>query len=102
MTFTLVVAYIRRSRWPQGRFAAILLQRLRVRIPPGTCMSLVNIVYCKVRVFATVQFLVQRSPTERGVYLNVISKPRQLGGLGPSGAVVFFKKKTHRCQKIEV
>ena len=67
MNFTFVVAYIRRSRWLQSRFAAVPLQRIRVRIPRGTCMSFVNIVYCKVGVSAMGQFLVQRSPTERGV-----------------------------------
>ena len=40
-------------------------------------MSLVNIVYCNVGVSATGQLFVQRCPTEGGVQLHVISKPRQ-------------------------
>jgi len=77
MKFAFVVACICRTRWLQVRFAAVLLQRFRVRNPRGTCMSVVNIVYCKVGVSATGQFLVQRSPTDRDVQLHVISKPRQ-------------------------
>jgi len=49
-----------------GSVAACLLG-LRVRIPPGSWMSVVTVVCCQVEVCATCWSLVQRSPTERGV-----------------------------------
>jgi len=54
-----------RSQWPSGRGSeAARLLRLRVRIPPGTWMSVVSIVCSQVEVSATDRSLVQRSPTD--------------------------------------
>jgi hypothetical protein len=54
------------------------------------CLSVVNVGCCEVQVSAMGRSLVQRSTTERGVY--VISKSRQWGVLGPSRAVTTQKK----------
>ena len=57
-------------QWPRGlrrESAAARLLGLRVRIPPGACMSLVNVVCCLVEVSASGWSLVQRKPTEGGV-----------------------------------
>jgi hypothetical protein len=54
-------------KWPRGLrrgSAADCLLGLRVRIPPGACMSVVSILSCQVEVSATGWLLVQRSPTE--------------------------------------
>ena len=40
---------------------------LRVRVPPGPCLSLEGVVCCQVEVSATGRSLVQRAPTECGV-----------------------------------
>jgi len=59
-----------RYRWPRGlmrRSAAARLLGLRVRIPPGGRMSLVNVVCCQVEVSATSRSLDQRSPTGCGI-----------------------------------
>ena len=45
-----------RSQWPRElkrRSAAVRLQRLWVRIPPGAWMSVVSVVCCKVEVSAS-------------------------------------------------
>jgi len=63
-------------QFPRGlrpESAAARLLGLRVRIPPGTRMSLVNVACCLVAVSALDWALVQRSPTECGV----IAKSRQ-------------------------
>ena len=44
------------------------------------CLSVVSVVCCQVEVSATDWSLVQRSPTECGVSLCVIKKPRNRGG----------------------
>jgi len=67
------------SRWPRvlrRRSAAAHLLELRVRIPPGAWMSVVSVVCCQVEVSATSQPLVQKNPTDCGVSLCVIVKPR--------------------------
>jgi hypothetical protein len=59
-----------RSQWPPGQWrgsAAVRVLGLRVRIPPGGCLSLVSVLCCQVRVYASRRSLVQRSPTECGV-----------------------------------
>jgi hypothetical protein len=45
-----------------------------------------SVVCCEVEVSATSSSLVQRSPTEYGVSLCVIMKPRELGGHSPRWA----------------
>jgi len=85
-----------RSQWSRGLrrwFTAACLLRLWVRIPPGAWVSVVNVVWCHVAVSATSRSLVQRSPTDCGVSLCVIPKPREWGGHVPLGAVVPKKKK---------
>jgi len=55
------------SLWPHGLrrgSAAAQFVGLRVRILPGSCLSLVSVVCCQVEVCATGRSLVQRSPTE--------------------------------------
>jgi hypothetical protein len=44
--------------------SAAALLGLRVRILPGSCLSLLNIVCCQVEVSATDRSLVQGSPTK--------------------------------------
>jgi len=53
-------------------------------------MSLGSVVCSQAEVSVTGSSLVQRSPTER--YLYVITKPRQSGGLGPLGLPRHTKK----------
>jgi len=64
------------SRWPRGLrhgSAVARLLGLRVRITPGTCMSLVSVMRCQVEVSATGWSLVHMSPIEWvRVSLNVI------------------------------
>jgi len=58
---------ISRARWPRGLrrgSAAARLLGLRVRITPGTWMSLLNARYCQVEISVTGWSLVQRSLTE--------------------------------------
>jgi hypothetical protein len=50
--------------------------KIRVRIPPGAWMFFEIVVCCQVEVSATSWSLVRRSPTDCGVSLCVISKPR--------------------------
>jgi len=73
-----------RSQWPRGlsrRSTAARLLRLWIRIPPGHgCLSVVRVVCCQVEVSATDWSLVQRSPTDCGALLCVITKPRKRGG----------------------
>jgi hypothetical protein len=40
---------------------------LRIRIPPGACLSREGVVCCQVEVSATGRSLVQRTPTDCGV-----------------------------------
>jgi hypothetical protein len=47
--------------------AAVRLLGMQVRIPPGACLSVMNVVCCQVEVSASGWSLVQRSPTECGV-----------------------------------
>jgi hypothetical protein len=59
-----------RTHWPRGLrrgSAAARLLGLVVRIPPGTCLSLVSVVCCTVEVSAMGRPLVRRSLTECGV-----------------------------------
>jgi hypothetical protein len=59
--------------------AVARLLGLRVRIPPGVCMSVVSVVCCQVEVSATGWSLVQRSPTEYSVCKKcVIVKLRKM------------------------
>jgi hypothetical protein len=66
-----------RSRWPhslrRGPAAARWLG-LRVRIPQGESLPLVNVVFLHVEVSATDWSLVQRRPTDCGVSVGVIAK----------------------------
>ena len=74
-----------RSQWPRGLrrwVSAARLLGLRVRIPPGACVSVVSVVCCQVEVCETGWSLVQRSHTECGVSVTV--KPR----LWPTGGAV--------------
>ena len=45
------------------------------------CLSVVSVVCCQVEVSATGSSLVQRSPTDYGASLCVISEPPEGGGL---------------------
>ena len=87
--FTFTKTWTDQSQWPPGLRCGSVADRLlglRVRIPPGALMScLVNIVCWQVEVSATDRSLVQRSRTECGVCLNVNSKRKKWGGLGPLG-----------------
>jgi hypothetical protein len=69
-----------RSQWPRGLrrgSAAVRLLGLRVRIPARACMCLLWVFGgCQVEVSASGWSLVQRSPTECGVCLSVIVRPR--------------------------
>jgi len=59
------------SHWPRGLrrgSAAARLLRLWVRIPPGAWMLVVSVVCCQAEVSASGWSLVQRSPTECGVF----------------------------------
>jgi hypothetical protein len=64
-----------RSQWlrglRRGSTAARLLQ-LRVRIPPGACLSIVSVVCCQLEVLVLGWSLIQSSPV---LCLNVIVKP---------------------------
>jgi hypothetical protein len=54
---------------PKAWYAAARLLGLGVRIPRGRgCLSLVSVVCCQVEVSASGWSLIQRSPTECGVY----------------------------------
>jgi hypothetical protein len=57
------------------------------------CLSLVSVMSCQVEVFVTGWSLIQRSPTDCGVSLCVIYKPRARGGPGPRWAVAPETKK---------
>jgi hypothetical protein len=65
--------------------AAGRLLRLRVRIPPGTCLSVVNVVFCDAEVSASGSALVQTSPTVCGVSecdgeASIVRRPWPTGG----------------------
>ena len=77
-----------RSRWPRDlrrRSAAARLLRLWVRIPPRAWMSVVSVVYFQAEASAVSWSLVQRSPTDCGASLCVISNPDEWGTPGPLG-----------------
>jgi hypothetical protein len=98
--FTIFVAIIFITQIPVAeRFKARVyghsLAGIEGSNPAGAWMSvsLVSIVYCQVEVSATDRSLVQRSPTDCGVSMCVISEPRALGGSGPRWAVAPETKK---------
>jgi hypothetical protein len=74
-----------RSQWPSGLMRVSMADRLlglRVRIPPGAWM-VVRCEYCaccQLEVAVTGWSLFQRSPTDCGASLCVISEPQQWGG----------------------
>jgi hypothetical protein len=72
-----------RSQWPRGlrpRSAAERLLGSWVRVSPGAWMFVsFECLCCQVEVSATGRSLVQRSPTDCGVCLSVITKPRERG-----------------------
>jgi len=55
----------RQPQWSRGLRRGSAAAHLGIRIPPGACMS---IVCCQVEVSATRWSLVQRGPTEGGLY----------------------------------
>jgi hypothetical protein len=60
----------RQSQWPRGLrrgSAAERLLGLRIRIPPGACISVVSVVCCQVEVCASGWSIVHSTPTECGV-----------------------------------
>jgi hypothetical protein len=57
-------------------------------------MSIVIVVCCQVEVSATSRSLVQRGPTDYGVSLCVIYKPRERRSLGPLGGCCPKNKQT--------
>jgi hypothetical protein len=65
-----------KSEWPRGLRRKSAAERLLgswVRIPPEVWMFLsCECLCCQVKVSATGRSLVQRSPTDCGVYLSVI------------------------------
>ena len=60
------------SRDLRRKPAAARLLRLWVRIPPGSWMTVVSVVYYQVEVPATSRSRVQKSPTDCGASLCVI------------------------------
>jgi hypothetical protein len=77
-----IYIYICRSQWPLGlrrRSMAARLLRSWVRIPPGA-RTFLSCVCCQVEVSATGWSLVQRSPTDCGASLCVITEPLERGG----------------------
>jgi hypothetical protein len=66
------------------------------------CLSLVNAVCCQVEVSATGLSPVQRSPTDCGVSLCVISKPQLRGGPGTRSAVKPRGKKCRLCMYVSM
>jgi hypothetical protein len=84
----LIVIVVCRSQWPRGltrRSSAARLLRSWVRISPVAWMFVCCecFVCCQVEVSATDWSLVQRSPTDCGVSLCMIKKPRKRGGQSP-------------------
>ena len=74
--------------------ARLLGLRVRIEFRGGHgCLSLVSVVCCQVEVTATSQFLIQKSPTDCGVSLRVIYKPRERGGPGQRWSAAQRKKK---------
>jgi hypothetical protein len=78
-----------RLHWPRGLTcgsAAARLLGLLLRIPPGTCLSLVSVVCCMLEVSAMGRSLVRRSLTECGV--SKCDLPTSvMRGTRPNGAV---------------
>jgi len=81
--FVNCICLVCRCQWPRclrRRSSGHRLLRLWVRIPPGVGMFVVSVVYCQIEVSATDWSLVRRIPTDCGVSLCVIKKPRKQGG----------------------
>jgi hypothetical protein len=79
-----------RFQWPRGlrlRSAAARLLILWLRIPPGTWMFVVSVVWCQVEVSATSWSFVQRFPTDCDASSCLIHKPREWRAPGPLRAV---------------
>jgi hypothetical protein len=102
---SIVCRIFRRSQWPSGLrrgSAAARLLGLRVRNPPGgmdVCL-LWMLCVCQVEVSATDWSLVQRSPTDCGVPLCVITwknNPLHLTWLGREMLDYERKKKVYSC-----
>jgi hypothetical protein len=88
-----------RTQWPHGirrRSTATRLLRSWVRNPPGTWMF-VCCVFCQVEVDAKSWSLVQRSPTDSGASLCVITKPRVRESHSPRLAAKPEKIKINNC-----
>ena len=68
-----------------ARIAATPLLGLLVRIPPGTWMSFMSVVCYHVKVSALGWSLVQRSPTECGVYECIMKPLHWRGALAHQG-----------------
>jgi hypothetical protein len=86
---------MRRSQWTRDlrrRSTAARLLRWWVRIPPGAGIF-VCCVCCQVEVSATSWSLVQRSPTDFGASVCVITKPSERGGYSTRWAAEPDKKK---------
>jgi hypothetical protein len=85
--FSQIIVHICRSQLPCGlrssSTAARLLRSL-VRIPPEAWMFACICVVCQVEVSATSWSLIQRSPTDCGASLRVITKPRETRRLWPA------------------
>jgi hypothetical protein len=83
-----------RSKWPRGlrRWSAgFRLLVLRVRIPPGTWMSVSCVFHYRVEISTICRSLFQRSSTGF-VCLCMIVKPWWWGGSGPLGSVAQWGK----------
>ena len=76
-----------RSQWPSGlRPLACWDFGFESHWAHG-CLSFASVVCRQAEISATGRYLAQGSPTDRGVYLRVIKKPRTSGGPGPRWAV---------------
>jgi hypothetical protein len=67
-----------RCQWTRGLgrgSAADRLLGMLVRIPPGSWMSIVSVVCCKIEAVASGRSLVQRSPTECGCEALIMRRP---------------------------
>jgi hypothetical protein len=76
---------MRRSHWAHGlrRMSATARLLMSVRIPPGHgSLCVVNDVRCHVEVPATNCSLTQKTPTDFGASLCVVSKPQDSGHHG--------------------
>jgi len=82
------------SQWPS--FIIIMNIKASVSYRGHGSLSVVSVVCCQVEVSATSWSLVQRSPTDCGVSLYVIYRPREWGGYGPLGVLAPNKKINER------